>query len=266
MTQLELANIALGHLGTIGLVTYNEASPEGEHVRRHWDLARDALLRQRHWNFAIRRATLLLTGQVNLTGVTSTLGSASVSVASASGLSVGMGIKAVFVSRGVTITAIVGTTLTLSATASATVTGQTATAYTAPAFDYAYGYALPADYLRALGWNGREAGTGEARFDIESGTLLCNDDGAQLRYVARITDVAAWDSSFCEAFALRLAARIAPGITTAQGLAASLDQRAEMYLQKAFGPDNGETKPRAVLAQTGSGWLDARAGFDPRFR
>jgi hypothetical protein len=83
--------------------------------------------------------------------------------------------------------------------------------------------------------------------------------------VAKVTDPSSWDDSFKEAFCLRLAARVATGITTAQGLAAQLDQRAEQYLQKAFGPDNGETKPRAVLAQNNSGWLDARNGFDSRF-
>lgn len=265
MTQLELANIALGHLGTISLADYDEVSPEGLHVRRHWDLCRDSLLRQRHWNFAIARATLLLVDQANLTGVASTQGSADITVASATGLAVGMSIKGDFVPHGTKITVIASLTITLDATASVTGTGQTATAYTAPAFDYAYAYQLPTDYLLATEWNGREAGTGDARYDIEGATLLCDDDASKLRYVARIEDPDLWDANFQEAFALKLAARIAPGITTSQGLAEKLDQRAEQYLMKAFGPDNKETKPRAVLAQTSSGWLDAREGLDPRF-
>lgn len=264
-TQLELANIALGHLGTVSLASYNENSPEGLHVRRQWDLTRDALLRSRHWNFAIKRATLTLTGAVSLTGISSTIGSTSVTVASATGLSVGMGIRGDFVPGGTLITAISGTTLTLDTQATKTATSQTATAYTPPAFDYAYSYDLPSDYLRALEWNGREAGTGEAAFDIEGAVLLCDDTTAQLRYVARITDQTLWDASFVEAFCLKLASRVAAGITTAQGLAQALDQRADQYLLRAFGPDNGETKPRAVLAQTDSGWLAARAGLDARF-
>lgn len=265
MTQLELANIALGHLGTVSLVTYDESSPEGIHVRRNYALVRDSLLRQRHWNFAIKRVELDLTGAVDLSGIVSTLGSADITVADATGLVVGMAIMGEFVPRGTLIEEIDGLTITLDATASTTATGQTATAYDAPAFGYAYSYELPADYLRALTWNEREAGTGQAAFDIESGRLLCDDEDSELRYVAQITDQTLWDSNFIEAFCLKLAARIATGITTAQGLAAQLDQRAEMYLSKAFGPDNGESKPRAVLAQEHSGWLDARAGLDSRF-
>lgn len=260
MTQLELANVALGHLGTVSLIEYDETSPEGEHVRRQWDLVRDALLRQRHWNFAIQRKTLDLAGQINLTSVAATSGASSATVASSAGLAVGMAIKATFFPVGTKITAIASLTLTLSAAATATVTGQTAKAYNAPAFDYLYAYALPSDYLLALEWNGREAGTAQAEFDIEGTSLLSDDTCSQLRYVAQITDTTKWDDSFCEAFAFRLAARVAPGITTAQGLAGQLDQRAEQYLLKAFGPDNVETKPRAVLAQSRSGWLDARFG------
>lgn len=266
MTQLEIANVALGHLGTVSLVTYDETSPEGLHVRRHWDLVRDALLRQRHWNFAIQRATLTLNGAVDLTGIASTTGSADITVADATGLSVGMSILGEFVPRGAKITAIVSLTVTLDTTASTTDTAQTATAYDAPAFEYDFAYDLPDDYLRALEWNGREAGTGQSEFDIEGTTLLCDDaETAQLRYTAKVEDCALWDSNFIEAFAMKLAARVAPGITTAQGLGGQLDQRAEAYLAKAFGPDNGETRPRAIMAHETSGWLDARAGLDPRF-
>lgn len=265
MTQLELANVALGHLGTISLADYNETSPEGVHVRRHWDLTRDALLRQRHWNFAIKRAKLDLVGQVDLTGVAITIGSTSMTVDDSTGVSVGDSILADFIPLGTTVTAVASTTLTLSGSALSTVSATTAKAYEATPFDYLFAYVLPSDYLRALEWNGAEAGTGQAEFDIEAGTLLSDDTENEFRYVASITDTTKWDSNFIEAFCLKLAARIAPGITTAQGLGAQLDQRAEMYLVKAFGPDNGETRPRAVLAQTNSGWLDARAGLDPRF-
>lgn len=258
--EAELANIALGHLGTVTLNDFNENSPEGIHVRRNWALVRDALLRQRHWNFAIKRTTLVLDGAVNLTGVSSENGSADIEVDSATGLSVGMSVKGTFVQAGAKITAIDGTTVTLDTICSTTADSQTATAYNAPAFDYDYGYALPSDYLVALEVNARECGTAEAAMDIEGSSLLCDDLTCQLRYVARVEDSSKWDQCFKEAFALRLAARIATGITTAQGLASQLDQRAEQYLAKAFGPDNTESKPRVVRATERSGWLDARNG------
>lgn len=265
-TTLDLANIALGHLGTTSLADYNEISPEGVHIRRHWDLVRNSLLRQRHWNFAIKRVELDLAGLVEMTGGSVTRGDETVIVASTTGLSVGQTLIGSGIEAGTKVASITdGTHFEMDTAATTTGSSLAISAYDAPAFDYQYAHTLPTDYLRALTWNGREAGTGEAAFDIESGLLLSNDQSAQLRYVAKVTDPTEWDDSFKEAFCLRLAARVATGITTAQGLAAQLDQRAEQYLQKAFGPDNGETKPRAVLAQTGSGWLDARAGYDPRF-
>lgn len=261
-----LANIALGHLGTVSLVAFNETSPEGVHVRRNWNLVRDALLRQRHWNFAIKRTMLALDGQVTLTGGATVRGDATVTVMSTVGLAVGKSVKGGGIPAGAKIASVTnGTTFELDAAADATGSNALFTAYDAPAFGCLFAYVLPSDYLRALNWNDRESGTGESGYDIEGGLLLCDDESAVLRYVAKIADVTLWDDCFKEAFCLRLAARIATGISSAQGLAASLDQRAEQYLMKAFGPDNGETRPRAVLAQNSSGWLDARAGYDSRF-
>jgi hypothetical protein len=129
-----------------------------------------------------------------------------------------------------------------------------------PAFDYAFAYALPSDYLKALECNGRAAGTGEAAFEISGRFLLCDDAALQLRYTARIETVSQWDPSFQQAFAHALAAAIAPGLSTAPGLGERMRQRAENITLQAAGPNNTETRPRAVLAQTGSGWLAARRG------
>ncbi len=263
---LDLANIALGHLGTASLADYNETSPEGVHIRRHWNLVRDSLLRQRHWNFAIKRVELELAGLVEMTGGSVTRGDETVTVASTTGLSVGQTVIGSGIPAGTKVASVTdGTHFEMDAAATTTGSSLAISAYDAPAFDYQFAYVLPTDYLRALNLNNREAGTSEAGYDIELGLLLTDDESAQLLYVAKVTDPSSWDDSFKEAFCLRLAARVATGITTAQGLAAQLDQRAEQYLQKAFGPDNGETKPRAVLAQNNSGWLDARNGFDSRF-
>jgi hypothetical protein len=70
-----------------------------------------------------------------------------------------------------------------------------------------------------------------------------------------------WDAAFCEAFCLKLASAIAPSITAAPGLAGDLRVEAERVMVKAFGPDNLETRPRAVLAQSASGYLNARFGY-----
>lgn len=203
MTQTELANIALGHIGSALIQSIDEVSPAAQHCRRMWNLTRDALLRERPWNFALKRSALSRLGD-------------------------------------------------------------------APSFGYDSAYALPADYILAVAWNGREAGTGDAEFDIEGATLLADSqsDGdteqAELRYVFRCEQVTAWDASFCRAFSFALAAAIAPSLSSSAGLADSLLNKAEAVTMKAFGPDNLETRPRVVLAQTDSGWLAAREGYSYR--
>ncbi len=195
MTSTQLANIALGHLGQAQIMDIEESrDPAAKHVRRMWDLTRDALLRQRHWNFALRRTLLAQESE-------------------------------------------------------------------APLFDKEFAYRLPSDYILAVEVNGRQAGTGEATFDLIGDTIQTNDETLALLYVRRETNVGRWDASFCEAFAYKLAAAITPSITTAPGLAEKLAQAADFVVLKAFGPDNLETRPRAVLAQLGSGYLNARLGL-----
>ncbi len=194
MTSTQLANIALGHLGEARIMDLEEQTPQAEHCRRMWDLVRDGLLRQRHWNFALCRTLL-------------------------------------------------------------------AQEATAPLFDKAYAYKLPSDYLLAVEVNGRQAGTGEATFDLIGDTIQTNDETLALLYVRRETNVGRWDPSFCEAFTYKLAAAIAPSITTAPGFGEKLAQAAEMVVLRAFGPDNLETRPRAVLATVGSAWVRARLGI-----
>lgn len=129
-----------------------------------------------------------------------------------------------------------------------------------PAFGWACAFQLPSDYLLAIELNGREAGTGDSRFDIEGQKLLCDEDAAELRYIRVVEEVTKWDASFCEAFAYKLAAAVAPSITSSSTLTSDMNRMAEMVMVKAFGPDNLETRPRVVLAQTGSGYLAARQG------
>jgi hypothetical protein len=131
---------------------------------------------------------------------------------------------------------------------------------TAPAFDWDYAYALPSDYLKALEFNGALAGTGEADYEIAGAYLLSDDDTAELKYSARVENVALWDASFSQAFAHALAAAIAPGLSTSAGMGERMRARAEEIALQAAGPNNRETRPRAVLAQTGSGWQAARYG------
>lgn len=66
MTETGIANLALSHLGSPGIVSISEAIPEAEAVRDCWAGVRDALLRAHRWNFAKARQMLtpVVPGQV----------------------------------------------------------------------------------------------------------------------------------------------------------------------------------------------------------
>ncbi len=174
-------------------MSLDEVSPSAEHCRRMWDIVRDDMLRQRHWNFALARAEL---SEVS----------------------------------------------------------------PPPAFGYLHAYELPSDYILGIELNGQPLGTGQTECDLEGSTILCNAITAQIRYVKRVVSVQSWDPSFCKAFALALAAAIAPALTTATGVAQSLRQESAQLMAVAYGPDNLETRPRAISAMSDSAWLKAREG------
>jgi hypothetical protein len=85
---------------------------------------------------------------------------------------------------------------------------------------YGYGYSVPDDALRVLPLTD----TGEAEgaripFKQEGSLILTNYSSPRLvRYIANLTDPADWDPLFVEAFAARLAMKIAMPLTNKAGV------------------------------------------------
>lgn len=84
----------------------------------------------------------------------------------------------------------------------------------APGFEFAYAYALPADNLRVVSVHGSDAGGGQLVYKLESvlqgdGTyidaLLTDSEAVYLRYVRRVVEVPRWSASFVRVLTLRLA-------------------------------------------------------------
>lgn len=93
---------------------------------------------------------------------------------------------------------------------------------TTPDWGYAYQYDLPADYLRLVQVNDTYLGPSLADFRNEStsdymleGNVIMTDiaDTLKIRYIFQETDTTAWDSTFVEAMACRLAAELAEDLT-----------------------------------------------------
>lgn len=58
-SRLEIINLALANLGNLNFVqSEDEASPEADQARAHYDACRDSLLAEHPWSFAARRQVL----------------------------------------------------------------------------------------------------------------------------------------------------------------------------------------------------------------
>lgn len=114
---------------------------------------------------------------------------------------------------------------------------------TAPAFDWAYQFTLPSDYLKALSVG--EAGC-EVEFRIEGRKLLSDENPCLLRYVSRNLAVGSWDDMLVQAMTLTMAAEMAYAITQSSSLRDSMREKLEMHMRRARAVDGQEDTPETV--------------------
>ena len=128
---------------------------------------------------------------------------------------------------------------------------------TAPAFGYAYSFALPGDCLRWLPWAAQSDDF--RRCEQEGGALLADTPGPlNIRYIARIEDVALWSAGFTEAVAWKLAAEMAEPITADAGVGNKMLQGWDTALRKAKRSDAMATGDRARDLSATSNWIGTR--------
>jgi hypothetical protein len=133
----------------------------------------------------------------------------------------------------------------------------------APAFGWAHQFQLPSNFLRLLQLNDAEDDEGVRACEIEGGKLLTDEDSAQIRYTARITDESKYDNLFIEAFAAKLASKIARPITGGSNDGMALLQRYEsVILPRAKRIDANENKPRQRVNYLESNLVRARSSSD----
>jgi len=100
------------------------------------------------------------------------------------------------------------------------------------AWDYIY--QLPNDCLRVVNIEG------DYDFAIYSNKLYTNTDDARITYVSRETDPTKFSAGFIKAFASRLAADVAFGMTQNATLASNMDALAQRDLREAKWSDGQE--------------------------
>lgn len=108
---------------------------------------------------------------------------------------------------------------------------------------YDYRYTVPSDSLRILSLlDAADYRYLVIAFDIEDGILYCNRSTVAAKYVYRQTDFTKFDSTFVEAYALYMAAKVAPSLIP--GGIKYQKQYLTLYYQKvieAQGKENEET-------------------------
>lgn len=130
-----------------------------------------------------------------------------------------------------------------------------------PLFGWRFAYQLPTDCMRVLELNGIDPGRRIRPWEIEEHTLLANDEQADIRYISRVTDANQFDPLFVEAFALKLASKIARPLTGSGPLAGEmLTEYEKLTGNRARRTDAFEQSPERIPAWVNSDLVHARFG------
>jgi len=114
----------------------------------------------------------------------------------------------------------------------------------APTFDYAYAYALPADFARLLQVGRDERGIPDYR--IENGQILCDDAPLYLRYCFLNQNEATWTPLMVMACTELMRTVLAYPVTQSTSLEQLLQQVLQPYLREARAVDSEDTPPETL--------------------
>ncbi len=123
-------------------------------------------------------------------------------------------------------------------------------ATTTPIFDWNYAFTLPTSpyCLRVLEVDDVD-NPGSTAWSIEGRTLVTNDSGINILYIARIADPTKFDSLFVEALAAKLAENLAMALTRQKTLIELAHGLYEAKIQEARTVDSMEGSTRVAYAQ-----------------
>lgn len=211
-TDVDIVNNALSKIGQPPITALTDDVERARLANRLFATIRDAVLRDYDWNFALKRAGLSRATK-SVTSITRSSSTATVTVTT-HGYANGDFVKII----GADQTEYNGTFQISNVAADTfdyTVTGSPATPATgtitcelAPAFEFTYLFALPADCLRVVKINDTVG-----KWKIEGRNLLADNATMKLLYVRQETDTTKYDASFVEAMAARMAAEMVLPLT-----------------------------------------------------
>lgn len=101
---------------------------------------------------------------------------------------------------------------------------------TGPAFDWAYSFVLPGDWLRTISVGEKDE---NVRFEMEDGRILMDEAICKLVYVYRNEDVPTYDALLTEGLQWAMAAALAYPITRARDTQDAMVKMEEWALKRA---------------------------------
>lgn len=122
---------------------------------------------------------------------------------------------------------------------------------TTPEYEFDYQFQLPSDCLRVLETDLPK----DMDWKIEGRYILCNTNELRIKYIAKETDAAKFDSNFVEALASKIAADISYSLVQSVTLRDQLIREAQDKLRYARSYDAQESRGDRTYADT---WLNSR--------
>jgi hypothetical protein len=128
-----------------------------------------------------------------------------------------------------------------------------------PSFEYDYAFAVPSDFLKMVRTSIEADGFDDGDWRLEHGTngsvLVCNDDTLSIEYIARVEDVARYDSLFVQVLAKMLAIAMCMRLADNAALKKTLQEELREIAPGARYADATDGTPREI---TGYSWVTAR--------
>jgi hypothetical protein len=125
-----------------------------------------------------------------------------------------------------------------------------------PAFDYAYQYQLPADYMRPIQIGARGCALD---YVIEGRQLLTDASSLPLVYVFRNTNEATWDGLLVDVMTAAMTSVLAYPITQSASMAQTMEAKFQLAFKQAKAVNGQDSEPETLgdfplLANRLNGW------------
>lgn len=252
LTDIQICNLALSRIGArASIASLSEATNEARACNMAYTVALEATLVRFDWSFCAATAKLVESGTAHTAWVKLT----AYTLGAFRRPSTTNGYAYECTTAGTSGS----TEPTWPTTAGATVAdGSVVWTCREPMTEWEYSYTLPSDCLKV---RRIISGTGSGQewegiaYEIQGAKLMCNEADIKIRYTARPADTSLFPASFIEAFAAKLATRLALALGTDSRTVATVMQEWAMTQPGAEAVDANQSRRNP---KPDAPWITAR--------